>query len=255
MGNEKKATNNTIQTVDRALRILEILSSSPLPLSAISISKKLNINRTTTYGLLRTLVSNKYLYKDPDGKYFMSPKMFTISCFYPYTIRHLQLMMPLLVKVASSFPNFSLHYGFFNQDNKVQNYKLQMPFSEKMLPNSSIVPMHASGIGKVMLAFLPRKQMCEIIENMKLESHTQFTITNKTELFKELDNILELGYALDRGEFFDNTFCVAFPIFDSNNEIISSFSLSGQKSKIENSFQDIISLGLQISKQSNQLMI
>lgn len=249
MRKEKAPSSNTIQTVERALSILEILNNSSEPLSALEIANMIGVNRTTTYGLLNTLVFRKYIYKNQtNGKYSASPKMFSISCNYPHKIRELQLSMPYLSDLAHKFPSISLHFGFFNQDNQVQVYKLQMPFSERLLPNNLIGPMHASGVGKIMLAYLPDDIRNNIIDNMQLDSFTKNTITDKAELINHIEEVVQNGYAMDNGEYFDNTICYAFPIFNSNNEIVAAFSLSGKKSVVEPVVEEIILNGLECSK-------
>ena len=70
-----------IQSVQRALTILELLSGSSIPMSVIEIGKKLDINRNTVHSLINTLMMEKYVVKDEvSGKYRVSEKLYALSC-------------------------------------------------------------------------------------------------------------------------------------------------------------------------------
>ncbi|MEM6622793.1 MAG: HTH-type transcriptional regulator BhcR [Pseudomonadota bacterium] len=87
--------------------------------------------------------------------------------------------------------------------------------------------MHASGIGKALLAELPRDEVETILQKKGLPEFTPKTLTSSDALFSDLDNIRQRGWALDDEERYVGMRCVAAPIFNPFGEAIAGISVSG----------------------------
>lgn len=57
--------------------------------------------------------------------------------------------------------------------------------------------LHDSTAGKSILAQLPESRVRKIINSWGLPAYTEYTITDESELFEELEQIREQGYALN----------------------------------------------------------
>jgi len=84
-------------------------------------------------------------------------------------------------------------------------------------------PLHCTGIGKVMLAWLSPAERQRALAG-KLESYTKNTITKKRALAQSLDDIREKGYAIDDEEITRGFVCVAAPIFGPDGQIAGALS-------------------------------
>ena len=93
-------------------------------------------------------------------------------------------------------------------------------------------PVHASGVGKAILAHTADKDLTAILEKRGLTRFTDATIDTPADLRAELARIRELGYALDDEEHAIGLRCVAAPIFDENAKAICAISLSGPTARI-----------------------
>jgi DNA-binding IclR family transcriptional regulator len=67
------------QTLDRGVRLLEILSQTAQPCSAAELSAALGIHRSVTYRLLRTLKEHQLLDVEPDGRYTLGLGLLTLA--------------------------------------------------------------------------------------------------------------------------------------------------------------------------------
>lgn len=94
-------------------------------------------------------------------------------------------------------------------------------------------PVHASGIGKALLAFMPEARRKRILGKPPFESFTPRTIIGLEALEAEMRRVRERGWAVDDEERTDGMRCVAAPIFDVNGEAIAGISISGPVSRVD----------------------
>jgi DNA-binding IclR family transcriptional regulator len=87
-------------------------------------------------------------------------------------------------------------------------------------------PAHCTGLGKVMLAYLPNEKLEEAAQRRGLARYTERTISSYLELKEHLSTIRRLGYAIDNAEHEENILCVAAPIRDHLGEVVAAISLS-----------------------------
>lgn len=89
------------------------------------------------------------------------------------------------------------------------------------------LPIYASAIGRVVLAFLPQFELEDILNNITFESITPQTIKSKEQLLDEIQIIKENGFAVNNQEIEIGEICVAVPVFNNRNYPIASISVSG----------------------------
>lgn len=92
--------------------------------------------------------------------------------------------------------------------------------------------LHCTALGKAILANLPRERVEEILDQHGLPALSDDTITDRNELFAELDECRSQGYALDDEERLAGLRCVAAPIKLSEDEY-AAVSVSGPTSRID----------------------
>ena len=99
--------------------------------------------------------------------------------------------------------------------------------------------MHASGIGKALLAHAVLAKIDKYISQNNLEIFTENTICEQDDLRDELKNIKAQGYAFDDEEKSIGMRCIAAPINNIHGEVIAGISISGPTSRLS---QDRIKL-------------
>lgn len=86
--------------------------------------------------------------------------------------------------------------------------------------------MHYFAAGKVFLANYPKSRVNEILDTYGLEEQTQHTVQNRDELFEELDEIRNEGFAYADQEFTKGVRAVAAPVF-YDDQVIAAIGISG----------------------------
>lgn len=98
-------------------------------------------------------------------------------------------------------------------------------------PPGTRSPLHASGVGKALLACAPRERLARLVEG-GLEGYTPRTITDAARLLAELDLVRARGFAVDDEERTEGMRCVAAPIRDGLGEAVGGLSVSGPVSRM-----------------------
>lgn len=91
--------------------------------------------------------------------------------------------------------------------------------------------LHNIGVGKAILAHLPRERIGEIIDRWGLPKATENTITEKGALLDELETIREQGVAFDREERTKGLACIGAPIH-SDNQVLGAISISAPTQRL-----------------------
>ena len=94
-------------------------------------------------------------------------------------------------------------------------------------------PAHCSSMGKALLAGLHTGEIDARYPGTRLEARTERTITDRDELKRQLAQVRERGYAVDREEIEPHLCCVAGPVFDRTGTVVASISVSGPDSRID----------------------
>jgi len=88
-------------------------------------------------------------------------------------------------------------------------------------------PMHSSGIGKVLLADMARRDVERILQNKGLPEFTPKTITSPEALFNDLDRTRARGWSFDDEERHLGMRCIAAPVYNGFGEAVAGISVSG----------------------------
>lgn len=93
--------------------------------------------------------------------------------------------------------------------------------------------LHYSAAGKAILASLPNERIESILDEHGLAQRTAYTITDRRELYEEIDEIREQGFAVNDEEGVRGIRAVGAPIHDTRNEVLGSISLSAPTSRLK----------------------
>ena len=225
-----KTGNKTIQAVDRAVEILRCFEQGDT-LGVTEISRRLDLHKSTAFGLINTLVSNRLLEKAPDSeKYRLGIELFRLGSKAQSGIREICAPhVKQLMEVTGETANLVLPDG----GNVVYVDKRESQHSMRICTSVGLrLPMYCTAVGKAILAFMNDKEREAIIGDMQFASRTEKTITSKEALLEQLDRIKQDGYAIDDEELEYGLICVAVPILGKSGEPIAAISVSGPKPRM-----------------------
>lgn len=99
-------------------------------------------------------------------------------------------------------------------------------------PPGTLSPMHASGIGKALLAHMDEDRLNRLLAAVEMQAFTDRSITEPQALKQNLATVRAQGFAVDNEEKNSGMRCIAAPVFDINREAVAGISVSGPTSRV-----------------------
>lgn len=235
-----------IQSVERALSILELFDTTSRDLSVTEISNRMGLSKSTAYGLINTLAQKGYLEQNPrDSRYSLGFRLLRLGRLVRKNNILCQRARPYMEQLVADFSE-TVHLAVERNGQVVYIEKL---WGEKTIFMQSEVggnnPMYCTAVGKCILAFMPLEQRERILANMgSFERRGPNTIMDMAALRKSLDEIRQRGIGFDDEESAPGLLCIGAPIYKKGCEIVAAISLSGAKAGISQSQVEEISARL-----------
>ncbi len=222
-----------VQSVERALLLLEILSEVGKPVSLSELTEKASLNISTVHRLLHTLMSSHFVEQDlNNGKYRLGLRMFEIGSKALYNLDVRQVAKPDLQEMVDKC-NETVNLAILEQGEVVYIEQVESTNMIKMFARvGSRGPAHCTAAGKALLAHVKEADLDNIVSKKGLQKFTENTITDPEKLKSELKKIREQGYSLDLEEMDEGVNCVAVPIKNFENRVIAAISASGLATRI-----------------------
>jgi DNA-binding IclR family transcriptional regulator len=231
MPNRKTVRRGTIQSVDRAARILEALAGGPRRLGVSELADRLGLSRPTVHGLLQTLQAHGFVEQDRDSdKYQLGAGLLQLGNSY-LDLNELRGRSIVHAERLAARAQAAVRVGVMHGPSIVIVHHVFAPDAAfQVLEAGAQLPLHASALGKAMLAFLPG----EVVEDVLADAPprlTSRTLAPKA-LLAELDVIRERGVARERDEAVLGESSVAAPIFDHAGHAVGAIGVVGDTDRI-----------------------
>lgn len=220
-----------IQSVDRAVRILKALAGGPGRLGVSELSARLVLAKGTVHGLLRTLQEHGLVEQHADSdKYQLGPELLQLSNRY-LDLSELRSRSLAWAELLAGRAGEAVRVGALHGDRVLIVHHVFRPdTSLQILEVGEMLPLHATALGKAVLAYLDDEARRDLVEELpKLTGHT---LSTQTALRRELVATRERGYALEREEAVLGEAGVAAPIFDRRSEPVGAVGVAGPRERL-----------------------
>lgn len=218
----------TIQSVERAIDILETLSMSGDEMKLNEIASSTDLNVSTCHHLLTTLVERGYAGQNPRQRtYYIGHKVLELSTSRFRQIDLLDLSVQELRRLNAETSE-TVYLASLQGQDLVNLAKLDSTHAVRVdsgaIAKSSAA--HATATGKAILAWLPEQEVARLVGNKGLTKFTDKTITSLGDLMEHLRLVRRNGYASDWEEFQPGVICLASAIRDHSGAVIGSIGCS-----------------------------
>lgn len=247
------SSDNNVQSIDRALDIIEVLSQENEGLGVTEIAGRIGLPKSTAHRIITTMAGRGYLNKTDRGTYKIGLKLIeAVSCY----INSLELQTEARPYVAQTTSELGLtsHLGVLDGDQVIYIEKTDV-FSNVRMYSQIGVRVHAysCSLGKCLLSNYSAPQVRKIMVNCSFIKFTKKTLGSVDELIADLDKVRSRGWAIDDEEAEIGHRCIGAPIYDYRGDIIAAISASGPTSiltvdRIEPVAQYVRKQALEISK-------
>ncbi len=220
-------SNNLIQSVERSIKILDVLAHSGINgLSLGDMSKQVGIGPSTAHHLINTLVVHHIAEQDPISKrYRLGIHLIELgnSALASTSLARIARQpVEQLAQITGQSCSLLAFNGLFRMG--ILGTTSQQMLSAKAAPLETST-LHATGSGKLLLAFLPEQELQDYLSRTRLERFTASTLTDPEKLLQELAQIRLNRYALDREEYGPGVSCISAAVQDATQSVVGCLDL------------------------------
>jgi Transcriptional regulator len=212
-------------TLLKGLKLLEILARSPQARGTTDLAGALGVPKSNAHRTLQSLIHAGFVQQDENGLYECTSKLFELgnAAFGRQDIRKIAAgEMQRLASITKE----TIHLSILDRIEVIYIDKIESP--QPVRAYSEIggrAPAHCVASGKAQLAFAGAHKLDALPD--PLPSFSSHTRASRADLNKELVQIRELGYAVNRGEWRESVGGVASPIFDATGRCVAAIGVSG----------------------------
>jgi DNA-binding IclR family transcriptional regulator len=228
--NKTQTSNYSVPVVRSTFRLLESLSQAE-HLGLREATTVTGIPKSTVFRILSTLVDLGYVTRDADRNYRISSNLSKLVSEEAKTEELRRLALPLMLELRDKYGE-TVNLGIQQLDKVTYLEVVPSEFALRLQESrGASVPVHASALGKAILAFSPQDAVSDFVHGHKLERVTEHTISDPDEFIAELKRVRQLGVAFDRGEGSPLAVCISTPILGSDGNAVAAMSISGPASR------------------------
>ncbi|GAB2494174.1 IclR family transcriptional regulator [Nocardiopsis aegyptia] len=231
-----------IQSIERAAAILRLLASGARGLSLAEISRSLELPKGTALGILRTLQHVGFVEQDPEsGHYRLGGGMLSLGTRYldgnELRTRALNWADTLASRSGESVRIGTLH----KRQVLIVHHVFRPDSSAQTLDVGTLLPLHATAIGKALMAFDPLAVPDEdpaTADNgdaLTLTSFTRHTVTSPAVLEQQLVEVRDSGWAWEVEELVEGEVSIAAPIRDRRGVTVGAIGVRGAVERLASS--------------------
>ncbi|MET8046649.1 MULTISPECIES: IclR family transcriptional regulator [unclassified Streptosporangium] len=220
---------SAVQSVDRALDVLEALAEQGGEAGLSEIAARTGLPYGTIHRLLRTLLARGYVRQESDRRYALGGALVRLGGVAERMVGvwaqpHLTKMVELWGETA----NLAVLEGDFvvyvAQVLSPRRLRMFAEVGRRVLP-------HSTAVGKVLMADRPDTEVASLVKRTGMPRRTANTITDLQGMLTELERVREHGYAMDLGEEEIGVHCLAVGVHDGARTV-AALSVSGPAERI-----------------------
>lgn len=222
------------QTVDAAMRVLDVLEQDGSGMSAAEISRAIDRSRGATYRILGSLLDAGLVARE-DSKYVLGPRLLQLARRVQQQFRLVAVATPFITELRDRFSETTFisiirgHY-ILTIDEAVALHPLR--FSRGV---GAADPIHTGATGRALLATLSPAQRDALYQQLDFRRYTPLTITDVEELRRAVQTVEEQGYAISFGEYVPGVTSLACPIYSSHGGPGAAITILGPQQRFTES--------------------
>ena len=213
-------------SIDKAMKVFEILIENPGGLRLREISEKLDMNQSSVHHILSTMMPYGYIQQNTDTKKYALGFKFLMVASVMKDNMELRDITHKYIDELSCKVNGAVHVSvlknnklvYIDKSDRVEGLKLATYIGFTTEP-------YAAAGGKVLLSQMDEQSLDRMFANVIFKPYTEKTVRNLTELKKELQDVRQKGYALDDEEYYSGIRCISVPI-KAGHKIIAALSIT-----------------------------
>ncbi len=231
---ERAAVQERGSALDKALAVLEAITSQSQPVGLPDLSARLELPRQTVHRVLVQLEAAGLVVRDPSrDRFSVGPRLSTLALAALQTHNQSAPIRAILQALVDDVGE-TCNIGVLDGMQFVYLERIECHWSLRVhLQAGSRVPAYCTSGGKVMLAHLDEGVRARLLASVRLEPHTENTITRVADLEADLAQVRARGYAVNDQEFTIGIIGVAVPVIDRRGRVVAALAAHGPAPRLD----------------------
>ncbi|SNT74399.1 HTH-type transcriptional regulator BhcR [Paracoccus seriniphilus] len=224
--------SGTIQALDRALDILDLLAANP-GLTLSEVAEEMGQSPSTVHRVLHTLAARRVAESDPATQtWHIGPATFRLGAAFMRRSGLGERARPFL-RTLMEHTGETANLGIPEENSVLSLAQVETHESIRacFAPGTRL-PLHASAMGKVLLTFGRPERLQQLIDTTGLARCTDKTLITRDALLEDMQRIRTRGFAFDDEERTRGMRCIAAPVLDHDGKLVAAISISGPTQRI-----------------------
>jgi IclR family transcriptional regulator, KDG regulon repressor len=222
-----------IQAIERAVAILNAFTMDDPELGVTELAERVGLHKSTVHRFMVNLEAAGLVERNPrSGRYRLGLHIFELGGLVMQQMNLWDEALPFLESLVRDTGETG-HLAVLDGGEAIYIERVE---ARRALRVPSAIgrgyPAHATNLGKVLLADLPRERVAEIIAERGLAAYTPNTITDMAGLEAELERIRSRGYAVDNEEYDEGLRCIGAGVRDHSGHVVSALGIGGPVTRI-----------------------
>ena len=219
-----------LNTIGKAIAILETIRTAKHPLSIKEIADVLELNKSSLHHHIKSLKEFGYLQQDPTSrKYDVGLNLVRVGQAYLQRLDVRERGHALLEELSKQL-NETVHMLVLDHNEAVYVDKVDVNHQPGALQCSSYIGLrtdvYSTASGKVLLSNLEQGSLDNILQNLQMQQITPYTLQTVKELEQDILLTKQRGYALDLQEHALGLQCIAVPVLNLHSQCVAAISVS-----------------------------
>jgi DNA-binding IclR family transcriptional regulator len=207
----------------RVLAILSAFDEHRPRLTLSELARAADLPVSTTHRLLGELQAWDAVERDPDGRYVVGRRLWKLGTLAPVARELREASLPAMQDLYEA-THENVQIAVREGTNALYVERIHGTASVPILSRPGVpLPLHATGVGKVLLAYSPREIVEACVEDLR--PITRYTITERGRMLRELAAVRRNGYARTVEEMGYGTCSLAVPVLGANDEVVAALAL------------------------------
>ena len=226
------AGSGRLSSVTSALLVMKAFSAEEAEIGISSLAKRLGLAKSTVHRLAVTLAAEGFLEQNPEtGRYRLGLSLFTLGALARRRMDVSNVSRPLLGVLRDKYKEAAT-LAILSGPSIMFLHNLE---SGQAIGTRAYIgdlkPAFCTAEGRVLLAFGPLATLAAVLAEER-EPRTAKTVTDVKALRRLMDEVSQLGYAIDDEESEDGMRCLAAPVRDISGRVVAAVGLAGPTQRL-----------------------
>ena len=245
-----------IKSVQKSLKVLRYIMSATDEVSVNELVEEFGYNRSTVHHMLKTMKVEGFITQNQRTKnYNIGSEIFNGWIKDRDMHNYLMRLKPTIKEIVEKCKETTTMFVRENDKAICVLGEESEQIIKAYLMIGREIPLYCTAAGRAMLAYLPQDEVEKILQISGMKKYMKKTTVDKNELYENLAEVRDKGYAIEKEEFEELINAVGIPILNKENRPVASVSVVGPIMRFtDEKIKECIPFLLEKSKEMSEMV-